>query len=94
MHQTFTNKSSFCHSETVSVPMIPLGLKETKDIDMTAPLQVRSMQITCEFIQCLTLSRKCFPLLFHQDFISEHYGEDASLYLNEIRDFMELRQVS
>ncbi|KAI2652324.1 Rhophilin-1 [Labeo rohita] len=52
-------------SETVSVPMIPLGLKETKDIDMTAPLQ---------------------------DFISEHYGEDASLYLNEIRDFMELRQ--
>ncbi|RXN34940.1 rhophilin-1 isoform X1 [Labeo rohita] len=52
-------------SETVSVPMIPLGLKETKEIDMTAPLQ---------------------------DFISEHYGEDASLYLNEIRDFMELRQ--
>uniref|UniRef100_A0A671K7U9 Rhophilin-1-like n=1 Tax=Sinocyclocheilus anshuiensis TaxID=1608454 RepID=A0A671K7U9_9TELE len=52
-------------SETVSVPMIPLGLKETKEIDMTVPLQ---------------------------DFISEHYSEDASLYLNEIRDFMELRQ--
>ncbi|KAK2883801.1 hypothetical protein Q8A67_017438 [Cirrhinus molitorella] len=52
-------------SETISVPMIPLGLKETKDIDMTIPLQ---------------------------DFISEHYGEDTSLYLNEIRDFMELRQ--
>uniref|UniRef100_A0A672NK23 Rhophilin Rho GTPase binding protein 1 n=1 Tax=Sinocyclocheilus grahami TaxID=75366 RepID=A0A672NK23_SINGR len=47
------------------VPMIPLGLKETKEIDMTVPLQ---------------------------DFISEHYSEDASLYLNEIRDFMELRQ--
>ncbi|XP_067240590.1 rhophilin-1 isoform X1 [Chanodichthys erythropterus] len=52
-------------SETVNVPMIPLGLKETKEIDMTVPLQ---------------------------DFISEHYSEDASLYLNEIRDFMELRQ--
>ncbi|KAG1941859.1 rhophilin-1 [Pimephales promelas] len=52
-------------SETVNVPMIPLGLKETKEIDMTAPLQ---------------------------DFISEHYGEDASLYLNEIQVFMELRQ--
>uniref|UniRef100_A0A8C1B6Q1 Rhophilin, Rho GTPase binding protein 1 n=1 Tax=Cyprinus carpio carpio TaxID=630221 RepID=A0A8C1B6Q1_CYPCA len=52
-------------SETVSVPMIPLGLKETKEIDMSVPLQ---------------------------DFISEHYSEDASLYLNEIRDFMELRQ--
>ncbi|XP_016317115.1 rhophilin-1-like [Sinocyclocheilus anshuiensis] len=53
------------YREIVSVPMIPLGLKETKEIDMTVPLQ---------------------------DFISEHYGEDASLYLNEIRDFMELRQ--
>ncbi|XP_003200825.2 rhophilin-1 isoform X3 [Danio rerio] len=52
-------------SETLNVPMIPLGLKETKEIDMTVPLQ---------------------------DFIAEHYGEDASLYLNEIQDFMELRQ--
>lgn len=52
-------------SETVNVPMIPLGLKETKEIDMTVPLQ---------------------------DFLSEHYSEDASLYLNEIRVFMELRQ--
>ncbi|XP_067274343.1 rhophilin-1 [Pseudorasbora parva] len=52
-------------SETVNVPMIPLGLKETKETDMTVALQ---------------------------DFISEHYGEDSSLYLNEIRDFMELRQ--
>ncbi|XP_056122427.1 rhophilin-1 [Rhinichthys klamathensis goyatoka] len=52
-------------SETVNVPMIPLGLKETKESDMTAPLQ---------------------------DFISEHYSEDASLYLNEIQVFMELRQ--
>ncbi|XDV41151.1 hypothetical protein PO909_010066 [Leuciscus waleckii] len=52
-------------SETVNVPMIPLGLKETKEIDMTVPLQ---------------------------DFISEHYSEDASLYLNEIQVFMELRQ--
>ncbi|XP_057209636.1 rhophilin-1 isoform X2 [Triplophysa rosa] len=52
-------------SETVNVPMIPLGLKETKEIDLTVPLQ---------------------------DFISEHYGEDSSLYLNEIHEFMELRQ--
>ncbi|KAK7151281.1 hypothetical protein R3I93_012274 [Phoxinus phoxinus] len=52
-------------SETVNVPMIPLGLKETKETDMTVPLQ---------------------------DFISEHYSEDASLYLTEIQVFMELRQ--
>ncbi|XP_051953951.1 rhophilin-1 [Xyrauchen texanus] len=52
-------------SETVNVPMIPLGLKETKEMDLTVPLQ---------------------------DFIREHYSEDASLYLNEIRVFMELRQ--
>ncbi|XP_056621399.1 rhophilin-1 [Triplophysa dalaica] len=52
-------------SETVNVPMIPLGLKETKEIDLTVPLQ---------------------------DFISEHYGEDSSLYLNQIHEFMELRQ--
>uniref|UniRef100_A0AAR2IWX5 Rhophilin, Rho GTPase binding protein 1 n=1 Tax=Pygocentrus nattereri TaxID=42514 RepID=A0AAR2IWX5_PYGNA len=52
-------------SEKVNVPMIPLGLKETKEIDMTIPLQ---------------------------DFISEHYGEDASLYMAEIKEFMDLRQ--
>ncbi|KAA0708203.1 Rhophilin-1 GTP-Rho-binding protein 1 [Triplophysa tibetana] len=52
-------------SETVNVPMIPLGLKETKEIDLTVPLQ---------------------------DFIREHYGEDSSLYLNQIHEFMELRQ--
>lgn len=52
-------------SETLNVPMIPLGLKETKEIDMTVPLQ---------------------------DFISEHFGEDASLYLNEIHEFTTLRQ--
>uniref|UniRef100_A0A8B9HVR2 Rhophilin Rho GTPase binding protein 1 n=1 Tax=Astyanax mexicanus TaxID=7994 RepID=A0A8B9HVR2_ASTMX len=52
-------------SEKVNVPMIPLGLKETKEIDMTIPLQ---------------------------DFISEHYGEDASLYMSEVKEFMDLRQ--
>lgn len=29
------------HSEAVKVPMIPLGLKETKDVDFTIPIQVR-----------------------------------------------------
>ncbi|KAI4899139.1 hypothetical protein NFI96_013237, partial [Prochilodus magdalenae] len=52
-------------SERVNVPMIPLGLKETKEIDMAIPLQ---------------------------DFISEHYGEDASLYVTEMKEFMDLRQ--
>uniref|UniRef100_A0A4W4GZ06 Rhophilin, Rho GTPase binding protein 1 n=1 Tax=Electrophorus electricus TaxID=8005 RepID=A0A4W4GZ06_ELEEL len=52
-------------SEKVNVPMIPLGLKETKEIDMSVSLQ---------------------------EFISEHYGEDASLYLTEIKMLMELRQ--
>ncbi|XP_066533483.1 rhophilin-1 [Hoplias malabaricus] len=52
-------------SEKVNVPMIPLGLKETKEIEMGIPLQ---------------------------DFISEHYGEDASLYMTEIKELMDLRQ--
>ncbi|XP_076844287.1 rhophilin-1 [Brachyhypopomus gauderio] len=51
--------------EKLNVPMILLGLKEAKDVDMTVPLQ---------------------------DFISEHYGEDASLYLAEIKMLMDIRQ--
>ncbi|XP_030628418.1 rhophilin-1 [Chanos chanos] len=53
-------------SEKVNVPMIPLGLKETKEIDLSVPIQ---------------------------DFICEHYGEDASLYETEIGEFMALRQM-
>ncbi|XP_062251889.1 rhophilin-1 [Platichthys flesus] len=52
-------------SEAVNVPMIPLGLKETKEVDFTLSIQ---------------------------DFICEHYGEDSSLYEQEIRELMELRQ--
>ncbi|XP_060934576.1 rhophilin-1 [Limanda limanda] len=52
-------------SEAVNVPMIPLGLKETKEVDFTVSIQ---------------------------DFICEHYGEDSSLYDQEIRELMELRQ--
>uniref|UniRef100_A0A8C6L0R5 Rhophilin Rho GTPase binding protein 1 n=1 Tax=Nothobranchius furzeri TaxID=105023 RepID=A0A8C6L0R5_NOTFU len=52
-------------SESVNVPMIPLGLKETKEVDFTGPVQ---------------------------DFISEHYREDGTLYEKEIQDLMELRQ--
>lgn len=33
----------------------------------------------------------CFPI---QDLISEHYGEDGILFEKEIKEFMELRQVS
>lgn len=29
-----------------------------------------------------------------QDFICEHYGEDSSAYTQEIKELMELRQVS
>ncbi|XP_059197133.1 rhophilin-1 [Centropristis striata] len=52
-------------SEAINVPMIPLGLKETKEVDFTVPIQ---------------------------DFICEHYGDDSSLYQQEIRELMELRQ--
>uniref|UniRef100_A0A8C4YXS4 Rhophilin Rho GTPase binding protein 1 n=1 Tax=Gadus morhua TaxID=8049 RepID=A0A8C4YXS4_GADMO len=52
-------------SEAVNVPMIPLGLKETKDVDFSLPIQ---------------------------DFILEHYGEEASLYDGEIKELTELRQ--
>ncbi|XP_061594828.1 rhophilin-1 isoform X2 [Cololabis saira] len=52
-------------SEAVNVPMIPLGLKETKDVDFTVPIQ---------------------------DLVCEHYGEDGSLYEQEIRELTELRQ--
>uniref|UniRef100_A0A3Q2YPD8 Rhophilin Rho GTPase binding protein 1 n=1 Tax=Hippocampus comes TaxID=109280 RepID=A0A3Q2YPD8_HIPCM len=48
-----------------TAPMIPLGLKETKEADFTAPIQ---------------------------DFICQHYGEDGSLYREEIRELMDLRQ--
>ncbi|KAF3690501.1 Rhophilin-1 GTP-Rho-binding protein 1 [Channa argus] len=52
-------------SESINVPLIPLGLKETKEVDFTVAIQ---------------------------DFICEHYGEDISLYDNEIKELMELRQ--
>ncbi|XP_027308587.2 rhophilin-1 isoform X1 [Anas platyrhynchos] len=52
-------------SESISVPMIPLGLKETKELDLLLPLE---------------------------DFISEHYGEEGTLFEKEIKEFMELRQ--
>uniref|UniRef100_A0A3Q2YPM2 Rhophilin Rho GTPase binding protein 1 n=1 Tax=Hippocampus comes TaxID=109280 RepID=A0A3Q2YPM2_HIPCM len=52
-------------SEAAKAPMIPLGLKETKEADFTAPIQ---------------------------DFICQHYGEDGSLYREEIRELMDLRQ--
>ncbi|XP_051930331.1 rhophilin-1 isoform X2 [Hippocampus zosterae] len=52
-------------SEAAKAPMIPLGLKETKEADFSAPIQ---------------------------DFICQHYGEDGSLYRQEIRELMDLRQ--
>ncbi|XP_039609685.1 rhophilin-1 [Polypterus senegalus] len=52
-------------SESISVPMIPLGLKETKEVDLTTALK---------------------------DYICEHYGEEGSLYDNEIAELMDLRQ--
>uniref|UniRef100_A0A3Q2YPU1 Rhophilin Rho GTPase binding protein 1 n=1 Tax=Hippocampus comes TaxID=109280 RepID=A0A3Q2YPU1_HIPCM len=55
-------------SEAAKAPMIPLGLKETKEADFTAPIQVKT------------------------DFICQHYGEDGSLYREEIRELMDLRQ--
>lgn len=30
-------------SETINVPMIPLGLKETKEVDFTLPVQVNQL---------------------------------------------------
>lgn len=54
-------------SESISVPMIPLGLKETKELDLLVPLK---------------------------DFISEHYGEEGVMFEKEIKEFMELRQLT
>lgn len=54
-------------STTVAIPMIPLGLKETEEIDFTTEIQ---------------------------EFICEHYGEDGSKYLPEIKEFMALRQAA
>lgn len=36
----------FFHRETFSIPLVPLGLKETKDVDFTLPLKVN---FTCTF---------------------------------------------
>ncbi|KAJ1194694.1 hypothetical protein NDU88_003980 [Pleurodeles waltl] len=52
-------------SDAICVPMIPLGLKETKELDLMEPLKA---------------------------LITEHFGEDGSLYEKEIKDFMNLRQ--
>lgn len=41
-HMQFTcNNYSFFHSEAINVPMIPLGLKETKEVDFAVSIQVK-----------------------------------------------------
>lgn len=47
-----TRHVSFC-SEAVNVPMIPLGLKETKEVDVTVAIKVKSA-----FVQVLVLFKK------------------------------------
>ncbi|XP_072237112.1 rhophilin-2 isoform X1 [Leuresthes tenuis] len=51
--------------EMANIPLIALGLKETKEVD--------------------------FSTLF-KDFILEHYSEDGTNFVDEIADFMDLRQ--
>lgn len=36
----------YLYSEAINVPMIPLGLKETKEVDFTVPIQVNMTRST------------------------------------------------
>ncbi|CAF90341.1 unnamed protein product, partial [Tetraodon nigroviridis] len=91
-------------SETINVPMIPLGLKETKEVDFTLPIQVNQLIRTRPPPADLSVHQEprpctgplgdlvwcvCVPL---QDVLCEHYGEDSSGYNQEIQELMELRQ--
>lgn len=49
-YQFSTSKLNFCffpfNSGSASIPLIPLGLKETKDVDFSVPFKVRSFHST------------------------------------------------
>ncbi|KAL0598510.1 Rhophilin-1 [Plecturocebus cupreus] len=74
-------------SEAVTVPMIPLGLKETKELDWSTPLKV-GWETPGKEARHRVDANTC-P---HQELISVHFGEDGASYEAEIRELEALRQ--
>lgn len=50
----------YFHSEAVNAPLIPLGLKETKEVDFTVAVQVNILSV------CLIYFLRCRVLLLLQ----------------------------
>ncbi|KAI5635319.1 BRO1-like domain-containing protein [Phthorimaea operculella] len=88
------------------MPMIPLGLKETKEVDFREPFKDFILEHYSEdaahyedaisdFMDMRQGQRETKEVDFREpfkDFILEHYSEDAAHYEDAISDFMDMRQ--
>ncbi|VCW68753.1 unnamed protein product, partial [Gulo gulo] len=86
--------------EGITVPMIPLGLKETKELDWSTPLKPFSRGPGLPFHSpslpvwgWVTREAGHLPLP-NQELISGHFGEDSASYEAEIRELEDLRQAA
>ncbi|XP_044930076.1 rhophilin-1 isoform X8 [Mustela putorius furo] len=86
--------------EGITVPMIPLGLKETKELDWSTPLKPFSRGPGLPFHSPSLPAwgrgtREAWHLpLPYQELISGHFGEDSASYEAEIRELEDLRQAA
>ncbi|XP_047583949.1 rhophilin-1 isoform X4 [Lutra lutra] len=84
----------------ITVPMIPLGLKETKELDWSTPLKPFSRGLGLPFHSPSSsawggVTREAWHLpLPTQELISGHFGEDGASYEAEIRELEDLRQAA
>ena len=89
---------SIYSGKTVSIPMIPLGLKDTKDLEFVEVFQV-NMQIYFLYLYAIhNVQAQCnYSSLYHQvilrfqNYLSEHFGEDPTSYHDELADFADMR---
>lgn len=91
------------------IPMIPLGLKETKEVPFHDPLYVMIALLFClvlfnfsfcssslfRFICLTVIPRNVLNLFLNklQDFIEDHYKEKGADFEEAIAEFADLRQV-
>lgn len=73
------------------IPMIPLGLKETKEVPFHDALHVRLRHLPRLCLMSITFS--FFVLLIGQEFIEDHYKDKADDYVEAIAELSDLRQV-
>ncbi|XP_070337885.1 rhophilin-1 isoform X6 [Equus asinus] len=79
-------------SEGITVPMIPLGLKETKELDWSTPLKGLPSAVVLPTSAGRLQGRPAPALPLNQELISGHFGEDGTSYEAEIRELEDLRQ--